>query len=167
MSPAISPVAPSPTLPLSSRRPSVSFGGFGVRDALNNPSARLNFLCVELQPTDLFRPTLATKWRNCTFASHKRYHSSVENPGDRSAPQLYCIAPPCLTSSYCTRSAMRHISWVSVSCTANFSLGGIDVRRMGICQATPTRPMEPPTLREGPQAQHPRLRHPNGRRTQE
>ena len=31
MSPAISPVAPSPTLPLSSRRPSVSFGGFGVR----------------------------------------------------------------------------------------------------------------------------------------
>ena len=31
MSPAISPVAPSPTLPLSSRRPSVSFGGFGLR----------------------------------------------------------------------------------------------------------------------------------------
>ena len=30
MSPAISPVAPSPTLPLSSRRPSVSFGGFGL-----------------------------------------------------------------------------------------------------------------------------------------
>ena len=29
-SPAISPVAPSPTLPLSSRRPSVSFGGFGL-----------------------------------------------------------------------------------------------------------------------------------------
>ncbi len=33
MSPAISPVAPSPTLPLSSRRPSVSFGGFGVKVA--------------------------------------------------------------------------------------------------------------------------------------
>ena len=31
MCPAISPVAPSPTLPLSSRRPSVSFGGFGFR----------------------------------------------------------------------------------------------------------------------------------------
>ena len=30
MSPAISPVAPSPTLPLSSRHPSVSFGGFGL-----------------------------------------------------------------------------------------------------------------------------------------
>ena len=29
------PVAPSPTLPLSSRRPSVSFGGFGLR----NPAA--------------------------------------------------------------------------------------------------------------------------------
>ena len=28
---AISPVAPSPPLPLSSRRPSVSFGGFGVK----------------------------------------------------------------------------------------------------------------------------------------
>ena len=33
MSPAISPVAPSPTLPLSSRHPSVSFGGFGLRKA--------------------------------------------------------------------------------------------------------------------------------------
>ena len=33
MSPAISPVAPSPTLPLSSRRPSVSFGGFGLNGA--------------------------------------------------------------------------------------------------------------------------------------
>ena len=33
MSPAISPVAPSPTLPLSSRHPSVSFGGFGLRDS--------------------------------------------------------------------------------------------------------------------------------------
>ena len=29
------------------------------RDTLNNPSARLNFLCVELQSTDLFRPSLA------------------------------------------------------------------------------------------------------------
>ena len=38
MSPAISPVAPSPTLPLSSRRPSVSFGGFGVRRFLNHTS---------------------------------------------------------------------------------------------------------------------------------
>ena len=28
------------------------------RDTLNNPSARLNFLCVELQSTDLFRPSL-------------------------------------------------------------------------------------------------------------
>ena len=28
------------------------------RDTLNNPSARLNFLCVELQSTDLFRPFL-------------------------------------------------------------------------------------------------------------
>ena len=27
-------------------------------DTLNNPSARLNFLCVELQSTDLFRPSL-------------------------------------------------------------------------------------------------------------
>ena len=31
---AISPVAPSPPLPLSSRRPSVSFGGFGLRVTL-------------------------------------------------------------------------------------------------------------------------------------
>ena len=31
----------------------------GPRDTLNNPSARLNFLCVELQSTDLFRPSLA------------------------------------------------------------------------------------------------------------
>ena len=30
-----------------------------ARDTLNNPAARLNFLCVELQPTDLFRPSLA------------------------------------------------------------------------------------------------------------
>ena len=29
-----------------------------ARDTLNNPSARLNFLCVELQSTDLFRPSL-------------------------------------------------------------------------------------------------------------
>ena len=29
-----------------------------VRDTLNNPSARLKFLCVELQSTDLFRPSL-------------------------------------------------------------------------------------------------------------
>ena len=28
------------------------------RDTLNNPSARLNVLCVELQSTDLFRPSL-------------------------------------------------------------------------------------------------------------
>ena len=31
------------------------------RDTLNNPSARLNFLCVELQSTDLFRPSLVMK----------------------------------------------------------------------------------------------------------
>ena len=41
MSPAISPVAPSPTLPLSSRRPSVSFGGFGLKLILAT-SARRN-----------------------------------------------------------------------------------------------------------------------------
>ena len=31
------------------------------RDTLNNPSARLNSLCVELQSTDLFRPSLAVR----------------------------------------------------------------------------------------------------------
>ena len=33
-----------------------------TRDTLNNPSARLNFLCVELQSTDLFRPSLGEWW---------------------------------------------------------------------------------------------------------
>ena len=33
-------------------------GSLGARDTLNNPSARLNFLCVELQSTNLFRPSL-------------------------------------------------------------------------------------------------------------
>ena len=44
MSPAISPVAPSPTLPLSSRRPSVSFGGFGLRDARSRKNHQPAFL---------------------------------------------------------------------------------------------------------------------------
>ena len=42
MSPAISPVAPSPTLPLSSRRPSVSFGGFGFRGKLKTEGTEAN-----------------------------------------------------------------------------------------------------------------------------
>ena len=41
MSPAISPVAPSPTLPLSSRRPSVSFGGFGLTQATREENPRV------------------------------------------------------------------------------------------------------------------------------
>ena len=35
--------------------------GNEARDTLNNPSARLNFLCVELQSTDLFRPSLGSE----------------------------------------------------------------------------------------------------------
>ena len=35
-----------------------------ARDTLNNPSARLNCLCVELQATDLFRPSL--DWSGAT-----------------------------------------------------------------------------------------------------
>ena len=34
-----------------------------AKDTLNNPAARLNFLCVELQPTDLFRPSLKQLWK--------------------------------------------------------------------------------------------------------
>ncbi len=44
------------------RLPDLSVGN--PKDTLNNPAARLNFLCVELQSTDLFRPSLiaATPW---------------------------------------------------------------------------------------------------------
>ena len=38
----------------------IRFRVAGPRDTLNNPSARLNFLCVELQSTDLFRPSLGS-----------------------------------------------------------------------------------------------------------
>ena len=38
----------------------IRFRVAGPRDTLNNPSARLNFLCVELQSTDLFRPSLVS-----------------------------------------------------------------------------------------------------------
>ena len=38
------------------RLPDLSVGN--PKDTLNNPAAQLNFLCVELQSTDLFRPSL-------------------------------------------------------------------------------------------------------------
>ena len=50
MSPAISPVAPSPTLPLSSRRPSVSFGGFGLR--VSDPSTASDIANVIVTVTE-------------------------------------------------------------------------------------------------------------------
>ena len=44
-------------------------GGSAPRDTLNNPAARLNFLCVELQSTDLFRPSLAIAQENWVTCS--------------------------------------------------------------------------------------------------
>ena len=44
---------------MSRSRSRAKLGSTSSRDTLNNPSARLNFLCVELQSTDLFRPSLA------------------------------------------------------------------------------------------------------------
>ena len=66
-----------------------------ARDTLNNPSARLNFLCVELQSTDLFRPSLGIDKNRqtatmglsvrCTSARRKDIWHDVETARDSDA----------------------------------------------------------------------------------
>ena len=52
-------------------------GGGDARDTLNNPSARLNFLCVELQSTDLFRPSLAEELSPRASATHQESEAAL------------------------------------------------------------------------------------------
>ena len=79
---AISPAAPSPPF----RCPHAVHRWIRAKDTLNNPSARLNFLCVELQGIDANYASGLSR-----LHSHIRYHNHRRESA-RLLPPHNCIA---------------------------------------------------------------------------